>query len=128
MHCRECGESVRENTEICTNCGVRPLNSNKHCQGCGTRTKPEQELCVSCGVRLTNRKSSLAKDDNPSGILNLAVCCFPIIGLILYFVWKDEKPNSARAVCKWAIIGTVLGFVLYIIAMVMGALSELMYY
>ena len=52
MHCRECGQEVNENTEICINCGVRPLNGTNFCQDCGVETSVKQELCTSCGVRL----------------------------------------------------------------------------
>lgn len=30
---------------------------------------------------------------------------FPIVGWILYFVWRGEKPKKAGAVCTWAWIG-----------------------
>ncbi|OMP67176.1 hypothetical protein BTO28_08545 [Domibacillus epiphyticus] len=83
-------------------------------------------MCTSCGVRLNSSVSS--GQDHPSGLLNLAVCCFPLLGLILYFIWREDKPKSAKSVCKWAIVGFVLGIVLYIAGMLIGALSESMYY
>jgi uncharacterized RDD family membrane protein YckC len=54
MYCRECGNQVNSKAEICTSCGVRPLNSNKHCQSCGSETKPQQEMCVQCNTLLTH--------------------------------------------------------------------------
>lgn len=129
MYCRECGKHVSEKAEICTGCGVRPLNSTNYCQSCGTETKAEQELCTKCGTRLKTSKAGTAvAEDKPSGLVNLAACCFPLVGLILYFVWKNEKPQSAKSVCKWAVIGFVSGIILYIISFAIGALSEAMYY
>lgn len=58
-HCRTCGNVVTPTTEICPNCGTRPLLGRAYCQGCASPTRPEQELCVSCGVRL---KTLLAVD------------------------------------------------------------------
>lgn len=52
MYCRNCGSEVAENAEICTKCGVRPLNSNKFCQNCGSEVTAQQEVCTKCGVRL----------------------------------------------------------------------------
>ncbi|MET3683069.1 putative RDD family membrane protein YckC/RNA polymerase subunit RPABC4/transcription elongation factor Spt4 [Alkalibacillus flavidus] len=52
MYCRECGHHVSEKTEICPNCGVRPLNSHHFCQSCGSETSEKQEMCVQCGERL----------------------------------------------------------------------------
>ena len=129
LYCRECGTHISDKAEICKSCGVRPLNSTNYCNSCGTSTKAEQELCVKCGSRLkTSKGSSTSYQDNPSGLINFAVCCFPILGFILYFVWKNEKPKSASSVCKWAIIGFILGIVLYIIAVILGAFSEMLYY
>ena len=126
MYCRECGHSVNENAEICTNCGVRPLNGNKFCQSCGTETKDNQELCVSCGAKLvTNSRSNVSsQNDEPSGLVDFAACCFPIVGIVLYFVWRDDKPRSAKSVCKWAVIGFSIGILFYVLMFVLGLLAE----
>lgn len=42
---------------------------------------------------------------------------FPIVGWILYFAWRNERPNAASQVAKWAWIGFGVGFVLNLIAM-----------
>lgn len=42
---------------------------------------------------------------------------FPIIGWILYFAWKSERPNAASQVATWAWIGFGVSFVLNLIAM-----------
>ena len=129
MYCRECGSNVSERTEICPNCGVRPLNGTNYCQNCGSSTNEKQELCTNCGSRLILKRGvHTSASDDPSGLVKLAACCFPIVGLILYFVWKDEKPRSAKAVCKWALIGFFAGIILYILAFAIGIMSELMYY
>ncbi len=52
MFCRNCGKEINEKTEICINCGVRPLAERKFCQECGVETNPNQELCIKCGVKL----------------------------------------------------------------------------
>lgn len=50
----------------------------------------------------------VAPDDAPSGGF-LALCLlFPLIGLILYLVWKDQYPQRARSCGKGAIIGVCL--------------------
>ena len=122
MYCRECGSEVRENAEICPKCGVRPLNGISHCQACGASTRLEQELCTNCGVRLIKKVAS--GQDDPSIGVKVASCCFPIVGLVLYFVWKTEKPQSAKSVCKWAIIGSVAGAVLYVLGIMFGVMAS----
>lgn len=111
MYCRECGNEVSEHNEICTNCGVRPLNGKNYCQSCGEETKPEQELCVNCGSRLLSAKGGgggvavSPGEDKPSALLNVVSFCFPIVGLILFIIWRQERPLSSKSVGIWALVG-----------------------
>ena len=43
--------------------------------------------------------------------------CFfiPLVGLILYLIWKDDKPVAAKECGKFALIGVVIGIVIAII-------------
>jgi len=59
-YCRNCGKDVNAKAEICTNCGVRPLNEKKFCQECGVETNSNQEICIKCGVRLKTFMSNTA--------------------------------------------------------------------
>lgn len=125
MYCRECGNSINEKAEICTNCGVRPLNGDNYCQSCGEETKKEQEFCIKCGAKLIRKKQAVpGSNDNPSILLNLVACCFPIVGLVLYFVWRDDKPRSAKSVCIWAVVGFSIGLIFYIFAAILGFIFE----
>lgn len=94
------------------------------CTNCGKEISDMAEICPSCGVRVKNINKA-SKVDVPSTGLNLIACCFPIVGIVLYFVWKDEKPNSAKSVCHWAIGGVVLTVILYILSAVLGVLSSI---
>lgn len=40
---------------------------------------------------------------------------FPLIGLILYFVWKSNKPNNAKKAGNGALIGLLLSIIFYVI-------------
>lgn len=40
--------------------------------------------------------------DKPSVGLNILSFIFPIVGWILYFVYRDDRPNRASACSKWA--------------------------
>lgn len=55
--------------------------------------------------------------------LKIASCCFPLLGAILYFVWKDSKPEAAKDVCKFALIGFGATFVLNILVMLVGVIA-----
>jgi len=53
--------------------------------------------------------------------VKISACLFPLVGLILYLVWKDEKPQSATTACRWALIGVLLN----ILAVSLGFCSGL---
>lgn len=119
MYCRECGAQINEKAVVCPHCGVRPLNSDRFCQHCGRPTKPEQEMCVVCGVRLRRTKN----EEESLTLVKLASCCFPIVGAVLYFVWRTDKPESANTACKWALVGVLVVAIVYFVALCLGGFS-----
>lgn len=62
------------------------------------------------------------QEDRPSAGFNALAFFFPIVGLILYLVWKNQKPRCAHAIGKWALIGFVANIVLTIIGIVLSVL------
>lgn len=59
-------------------------------------------------------------NDNGSIGWGLLGCCIPLVGLILFLVWKDTKPESAKKAGIGAIVGVVVCIVAYIIMAVVG--------
>lgn len=55
-----------------------------------------------------NQDTSRSLSDAPSG--GYAVLCFffPVVGLILYLVWKDQFPMRAKSCGKGALIGVIV--------------------
>lgn len=51
---------------------------------------------------------------------------FPLVGLVLWLVWKEVKPLTARSAGKGALVSTVLG-VLFYMAVFVSALSTGVY-
>lgn len=61
-------------------------------------------------------------NDNGGFLWGLLGCCIPIVGLILFLVWKDQKPRTAKAAGIGALVSVVASVVLYVIVFViMGA-------
>ena len=114
------------------------------CPNCGTQNTDQAAFCVSCGTPLKNTTASPtpppappppnfnpnpspnpgyqqygpqrpAPEDKADTILSIVAFCFPIVGLILYFVWKDSRPNSAKQICTASAIGFGVGVLFYII-------------
>ena len=47
-------------------------------------------------------------------------CCIPIAGLILFLVWKDTKPKTAKAAGIGALVSVIISVVYYIIMIALG--------
>lgn len=59
-------------------------------------------------------------NDKGGFLWGLLGCCIPLVGLILFLVWKDNKPKTAKAAGIGAIVGVVVCVIYYILAMVLG--------
>ena len=65
--------------------------------------------------------------DNGGFLWGLLGCCIPLVGLILFLVWKDQKPRTAKAAGIGALVGVGLVVVWYILVFAIGIGSSLMY-
>lgn len=59
--------------------------------------------------------------DKPSIGLNILAFCMPIIGLILYFAWKNTYPKKANSIGKTALIGAIFWTITYILLNIFSA-------
>lgn len=79
----------------CKNCGKEIDNNLAQCPYCSTPVVPGQTVVDSGSIWW--------------GVLG---CCIPIVGLILYIVWRDTKPQTAKKAGMGALISVILGIVL----------------
>ena len=64
--------------------------------------------------------------DNGGFGWGLLGCCIPLVGLILFLVWKDQKPKSAKAAGIGALISVIIGVLWYVILIASGLMFSLM--
>lgn len=57
-------------------------------------------------------------NDNGGLLWGLLGCCIPVVGLVLFLVWKDQKPRTAKAAGIGALISVVLGILIYVVVFV----------
>ena len=117
--CMYCGSEIPETAKFCTNCGAAlPVEAPVEQPVFETPAPQEYQQPYQQPAQQPTYQQPYAQPaaapvvDSGSigwGILGFF---FPIVGLILFFVWKDKKPQSAKV----AIIGAAIGFVLGIIA------------
>jgi uncharacterized membrane protein YvbJ len=95
----------------------------KYCLYCGNEMEDNQDVCLKCGrsVRQPNNYTNNHSNDTGSVGYGILSFFFPVVGLILYLVWKDEKPKSAKAAGIGALVGVISGVVLYILMMIFFA-------
>lgn len=56
-----------------------------------------------------NNEYVLVQEKKPLSIwAKIACMLWPIIGIILYFVWKKDENENANAAIKFAVIGVVI--------------------
>lgn len=92
----------------------------KFCYNCGNELDENAYICTKCGVVVGENKSNKVSTSNDNGGFGYGVLgfFFPLIGLILYLCWKDNKPNNAKAVGKGALINVIIGAVIWTICMI----------
>lgn len=75
----------------------------KFCSKCGKEINEEAVICVHCGCSIAQNK--VAENDAPN--MGFAILGFfiPLVGLILYLMWKDQTPLKAKSAGKGALFG-----------------------
>ncbi|MBR1747340.1 MAG: zinc ribbon domain-containing protein [Clostridia bacterium] len=113
MYCRKCGRQLSQTDKYCPNCGepVEDLFGYNQ-DGNGNNQNG--------GYQNGGNASSYDSGSAGWGVLGFF---FPIIGLILFLVWKDSKPLSAKMAGKGALIGFIVSVVTSIISVVLSIVS-----
>ena len=86
----------------------------KFCPNCGTQIEDNNLICVECGVEISKKSPVIEKsipkqmtniealDDNAAYrnvfLLVILGMLLPLVGVILYLIWRNSQPIKARAV------------------------------
>ena len=87
-----------------------------YCSNCGKEIDDKAVVCPQCGVATGKKVNNVDESSVGWGVLGFF---FPLIGLILFLVWKRDYPLRAHSVGKGALIGFIVGLVLFIAAIVL---------
>ena len=94
-----------------------------YCKNCGVQIDDKAVVCPSCGVSQTTTPAVVDNGGFGWGVLG---CCLPIVGLILFLVWKDTKPKTAKAAGIGALVSAIAGVVIYVLSFALGMAGALM--
>lgn len=123
MECKVCGKPIDEKDAFCPHCGAK--NTQTEEPFLSTLKAGEEESQVNftgynSGDNGNWEDGTKKKEDKADTLVNIASCCFPIVGIILFFIWREEKPKAAKSVCIWASVGLGIVLVLYIISFILS--------
>ena len=82
-----------------------------YCRNCGKEIDNNLVQCPYCNTY----QNQMNINDNDSMWWCVLGCCLPIVGLVLYIVWRDIKPKSGKKAGIGALIGFILAVVLPIL-------------
>lgn len=75
-----------------------------YCSNCGNKINDNEKFCPYCGAEQTGNSKSpahtVSSDDTGSIGWGLLGFFIPIVGIILYCVWRNEKPLNAKISLK----------------------------
>lgn len=95
-----------------------------YCRNCGKEMPDNAKVCPSCGQVSQSAPTYQGSVSDDGGFLwGLLGFCVPIAGLVIYLIWKDERPNNANAAGTGALVSVVLGVVFYIFAFVLAGIA-----
>ena len=125
--CRKCGSLLADDADFCSSCGtaqnVAPAqnaapNQNTYNPASAQNAAPNQNTYIPA--------SAPAPEDNGGFGWGALGCCVPIVGLILFLVWKDTKPKTAKAAGKGALISVIISVIFYILSFVLAGIGAAM--
>ena len=96
-----------------------------YCKNCGAEINDQAVVCPRCGVAQETKPAVVDNGGFGWGLLGF---CIPLVGLILYLVWKGEKPRTAKAAGKGALISVIICVVFYVLMMIIGVGAGMMGY
>lgn len=100
----------------------------KYCAKCGNELVDEAIVCPKCGVACEEIKTNEPVEENNPLLFGAIGCCVPIVGLVLFLVWKDSKPKTAKYAGIGALISVICIAIYYIIVIAMFSTAVATFY
>lgn len=113
--CNYCGQELEDDAKFCPNCGSTLEESSESNENATSEVivdaPKSDQTYYDPNMAAPQQPQSNKKPDNPSFGWGLLGFFFPIVGLILFLVWKGDYPRKAKS-CG---IGALVGFIFNII-------------
>ena len=93
-----------------------------YCKSCGAPISDYEVNCPKCGAP----QNAVTEQDSGHFGWGILGFFFPVVGLVLFLVWKDTKPKTSKVAGIGALVGVVLSVVSSIFFTGLGILLALM--
>lgn len=112
MNCKNCGKEFADGTKFCDQCGTK-LEEEIVEEPKEAQEKPQEE---------PKQENTQVQSSQDTGSIGWGVLGFfvPIVGLVLFLLWRTERPKSAKAAGLGALISVIINFV---VGFVLGILA-----
>lgn len=92
-----------------------------YCKNCEKEINDNAVICPECGVATANASTNSQQTQDNGGFLwGLLGCCIPLVGLILFLVWRDTKPKTSKAAGIGALVSVSSVVLLYALSFALG--------
>ena len=88
-----------------------------YCKNCGMKINDSAVVCPNCGARQEVAPNVV---DNGGFGWCLLGFCIPLVGLILFLVWNDNKPLTAKSAGKGALISVIVWILSLVFLFILG--------
>lgn len=85
-----------------------------YCPSCGEKLDSDYSVCPHCGQTLVEEPSDVQGSNThplhhdaafPWGLIGFII---PLLGLVLFLVWKEERPIASKAAGTGALVNVVV--------------------
>jgi predicted nucleic acid-binding Zn ribbon protein len=102
-----------------------------YCPDCGTQVRETQNICQNCGKSLNfSKQKTKAEEENSTFGYAVLGFVMPLVGLVLYLIWLEEKPKASRSAgvgalarVIFSIIGSVIAGIIIFLLMASGIIE-----
>ena len=119
--CRYCGKEIKDYQKYCAYCGGEQQGFQERVEQAETVVEEVVESAV-----VEQPKETPPVEDKGGFGWGLLGCCIPLAGLILYLLWKDTKPNSAKAAGIGALVSVIINVVVSVLSVIAGIFAGMM--
>lgn len=133
MFCKQCGKEIEDGSSFCPFCGASQADDaqaqqqaqNQQAQQQAQSQQPQQPYQAPYNNNPYNQPYYQAPKPQESGAgWGVLGFFFPVVGLILFLVWKDDHPARSKGAGIGALVSVILYVVfiiLYVIIIVIAA-------